>query len=549
MGDSAVDERSSLLRNDQGTLEDIEQRRQTYNNSLRRISSANLPPYHEDLPHDDDEPTASAATIWTIVPVSLLGVFVANLDGSLIIASSQQIASEFNALSSASWLVTSFVLALCASQPLYGKLSDIFGRRSNLTASYIFFAAGCFLCGIGQEYWQVIVGRAISGVGGAGMTALVSIIIADVVPVRKVASWRSYVNIAATTGRALGGPLGGVLCDTLGWRWCFYGQVPPTIIGLLLILWKLPNKTVKTAKPNDETTFKQKLARVDFGGALVLAIAIVSLLLAFQFVNEDVPIAFSIIPGVTFLVGTVLFYFIESRWVKEPIMHIELFTTRATLTAYLLAGLQMSAQFSLFYSVPIYFQIISGSNVGQAGLRLVPAVVGNATAGLIGGYTISKTGRYKLFTLLGNAGGCLGYLLVLIRWRGEIHPAETLYIFLGGFASGTNQSTTFIHLAANLDQSKMAVAGTTLYLIQNLFLLIGIQTSTALVHARLRIGLACGLEGVKHKKKARLQVSLLRRFRADHEPRSSNRPSRASSPYGLYRRGSEKSSFEHTSMG
>ncbi|KIW25980.1 uncharacterized protein PV07_09113 [Cladophialophora immunda] len=497
-----ADETTALLRTDSESS-DFEQ--QSYRTSLRRHSSANLPPYHEEpapaAAKGDAEPS-STLTIWTIVPVSLLGVFVANLDGSLIIASSQQIASEFNALSSASWLVTSFVLALCASQPLYGKLSDIFGRRSNLSVAYIFFAAGCFLCGIGREYWHVVAGRAISGIGGAGMTALVSIIIADVVPVREVASWRSYVNVAATTGRAVGGPLGGWLCDTIGWRWCFYGQVPPTILGLLLILWKLPTRTRKTAKPGEEASFRQKLARVDVIGAVTLIVTIISFLLALEFLNEDLPLAHAVAPTVLFLAFMVLFYIVESRWAKEPILPIELLTSRATLTAYLLAGLQMTAQFSLFYSVPIYFQIVSGSSVSDAGLRLVPAVVGNATAGLLAGYTISKTGRYKLFTLLGNTGGCLGYLMVLLRWRrGAIHPAETLYTFLGGFASGTNQSTTFIHLAASLEPSKMAIAGTTLYLCHNLFLLIGIQFSTALLHARLRSSLESGLEGVKHKSK------------------------------------------------
>ncbi|EXJ54204.1 hypothetical protein A1O7_09541 [Cladophialophora yegresii CBS 114405] len=504
MADADVDETTALLPADHGALSDDLERRQSYTTSLRRISSANLPPYHEACTPSGDEPS-SALTIWTVVPVSLLGVFVANLDGSLIIASSQQIASEFDALSSASWLVTSFVLALCASQPLYGKLSDIFGRRSNLTVSYIFFAVGCFLCGVGQQYWQVIAGRAISGVGGAGMTALVSIIIADVVPVREVASWRSYVNIAATTGRALGGPLGGVLCDTIGWRWCFYGQVPPTVIGLVLILWKLPNKTVKTAKPDDDHDFpfRQKLARVDVPGALVLMASIVSFLLALEFVTEDLPIAYCVIPGVVSFLSLALFYYIEKRWASEPILPIDLFTNPATLTAYALAGFQMAGQFGLFYSVPIYFQIISGTNVGQAGLRLVPSVVGNATAGLIAGYMISKTGRYKLLTVIANCAGWVGYLLVLLRWgRNTIHhPAETLYIFLGGFATGTDQSTTFVHLAANLDASRMAVAGTTLYLVQNLFLLLGIQLATAILQARLRIRLNEGLDGVRHKKK------------------------------------------------
>lgn len=174
-----------------------------YRAILRRYSSSHLPPYHEHH-QAADEPSTSVA-IWTVVPVSLLGVFVANADGSLVVASSQQIASEFNTLSNASWIITSFILAQCATQPLYGKLSDIFGRKNNLTVSYLLFAAGCLLCGIGRTYGQVLAGRAVSGMGGAGMTALVSIIIADMVPVREVASWRSYVNVAATVGRALGG--------------------------------------------------------------------------------------------------------------------------------------------------------------------------------------------------------------------------------------------------------------------------------------------------------------------------------------------------------
>jgi uncharacterized membrane protein len=311
----------------------------------------------------------------------------------------------------------------------------------------------------------------------------------------------------------------------------------------------LPNKATKANKPNGSDTFKQKLARVDVAGALALMVSIVSFLLALQFINGDLPIAYPLVPGITCLVNLILFYFVEKLWAKEPIIHIELFTTRTTLTAYLLAGLQMSAQFSVFYSVPIYFQIISGSNVGQAGLRLVPAVVGNATAGLIAGYIISKTGRYKLFTLIGDVGGCIGYLLVLLRWRGAVHPAETLYIFLGGFASGTNQSTTFIHLAASLDPSKMAVAGTALYLIQNLFLLIGIQLSTALLHARLRIRLNAGLEGVKHKKQVGLRMRTATLAHSDHVYRLLNLPSRALSRSGHCRPGSRRLLLGRTSMG
>ena len=247
----APDESTKLLRrlSDASAVSDPENVHQ-----IRRRSSLALQGVIEDYEDDDGglDKTGDTSGIWTTVPVLLIGVFVANADGSLVIASSQSIASEFNALSGASWLVTTYVLAQCATQPLYGKLSDIFGRKDNLAVSYIFFAMGCLLCAVSSAYWQVLAGRAISGIGGAGMTALVSIIIADMVPVRNVAAWRGFVNVAATVGRSLGGPVGGWLIDTVGWRWSFGGQVPLTMIGLLLLLWRVPAHTDKRHEAEQE---------------------------------------------------------------------------------------------------------------------------------------------------------------------------------------------------------------------------------------------------------------------------------------------------------
>lgn len=164
--------------------EDAENLRHAHGAALRRNSSASLQPeyhqhrssikhWHEDADNEVEEQPPKSS-MWTVIPVLLLGVFVANADGSLVIASGQHIASEFQQLSQASWIVTSYVLAQAASQPLYGKLSDIFGRKNNLIAAYIFFTIGCLLCGIAREYWILLAGRVISGVGGAGMTAVVS---------------------------------------------------------------------------------------------------------------------------------------------------------------------------------------------------------------------------------------------------------------------------------------------------------------------------------------------------------------------------------------
>ena len=151
------------------------------------------------------------------------------------------------------------------------------------------------------------------------------------------------------------------------------------------------------------------------------------------------------------------------------------------------------------YSVPIYFQIATGASVTVAGAHLVPAVVGNATAGLLSGYIITKTGRYKTLTTIGSAVASLGYLLLIIRWKGQTGWVEGLYIFFGGFGAGTLQSTTFVHLAASLDHSEIAIAGTAHYLAGSIFILTGVQLSQTVVHTRLRVLLSSSLEGYKHK--------------------------------------------------
>ncbi|KAK6835038.1 MFS general substrate transporter [Apiospora arundinis] len=174
----------------------------------------------------------SSSTVLKVVLVLLVGTITANGDSSLVLATHPTIASEFNALSSSSWLFVSFSLAGAATQTLSGKLSDIYGRRSLLVLAYVLFAAGCALVGSGKSMGMVILGRVISGCGGSALNVLAVLII--------TATWQSGVNLAATTGRSLGGPVGGWLADTVGWRWSFLGQVPLFLIAIALCLAWFP---------------------------------------------------------------------------------------------------------------------------------------------------------------------------------------------------------------------------------------------------------------------------------------------------------------------
>lgn len=146
-------------------------------------------------------------------------MFVSQADQSLVLATYGKVSSDFGSLRFGPWLMSAYVLAQCAVQPLYGKLSDIYGRKPCLQASYALFAMGTLGVGLARSFGEAVAGRAIQGVGGAGMVSLVSILITDIVPMHEVGSFRSYVNILATVGRGSGGAIGGLLTQWLGWRW------------------------------------------------------------------------------------------------------------------------------------------------------------------------------------------------------------------------------------------------------------------------------------------------------------------------------------------
>jgi MFS family permease len=189
----------------------------------------------------------------------------------------------------------------------------------------------------------LILGRVVSGLGSSGMTALVSILITDLVPLRDVASWRSYVNIAATTGRSIGGPLGGWLADTVGWRWSFLGQAPLAGIAIVLIAITLPSHAARANKVEPK---KNNLARIDFLGALFMALTILSFLFPLEIGGNRLPWHHPLILG---LFGgaclfAAVFVTIEDKWAREPIIPLLLFRHKDVVMSFLVMTCQSAAQ-------------------------------------------------------------------------------------------------------------------------------------------------------------------------------------------------------------
>lgn len=445
----------------------------------------------------------------------LLGTFMSQVDWTFVLASYSTVASEFNDLSSGSWMLSVYILAQCAVQPLYGKLSDIYGRKSCLQASYVFFTIGTAGCGLAWSMAAVIAFRTIQGAGGAGMVSMVSIIITDLVPMHEVASLRSYVNVLQTVGRSAGGVIGGLLTQTIGWRWAFLCQVPFMIVAMLLVQWRLE---VPIKYGPREQSKQEKLKRVDFFGAFSLCLAILGLCFVLevggQKVKWDSPIIFAFV-GVSVLAGTA-FVFNASR-VPEPIFPLRLLTHFDVVTYYVITLLQVILQMSLTLTVPLYWQATTLASPGETGLYLIPAFAGNTLGGLFSGYWIKHTGRFKLPTVLGPIAGICCMVLCLLTWNGHGGAWKSIFIFPGGLGMGIISSSVFVGLAASVPEEDVAIAGSGMYLCVNIGGVAGTAAGSAVYEAALRRGLQSALMGQANGGNVRvndkLACSLIKRTR------------------------------------
>jgi MFS family permease len=442
------------------------------------------------------------ASVGRIVCVLLIGSFISNADSSLLWATHPLIASEFNALHDSSWLIASFALAQAVSQPLYGKLSDIYGRKSMILLAYTFFAVGLVMVGIGQSMTTLILGRVISGAGSSGMTSLVSILITDLVPLRDVATWRSYVNVVATTGRSIGGPLGGWMADTVGWRWSFLGQAPIACVAMILIATTVPSRSSHEAQTE---TRRSNMARIDFLGAICMTLSILGFLLPLEIGGDRVawssPTIVLLFAGA--IVSGLLFLAVEGWIAKEPIVPLPLLRHRDMVVSSFVMLCQCAAQTALMFAVPLYFQVTSNVSNTVAGAHLVPAVVGNALGGIISGAVINRTGRYKVMVLIATTSASIGYFLLIVRWHGGTNWFESLYIFPCGFAMGVVQSALFISVQAGIQPEFAAIAASMLYLTSPTGSVAGLAVASAVLQGTLKQGLGQRLDklGYDERKK------------------------------------------------
>ncbi|KAH8172466.1 major facilitator superfamily protein [Sarocladium implicatum] len=432
---------------------------------------------------------SSKKGIWLLCPL-FIGVFIANADTSLVLATYTTISSDFSSLGKSSWLLTAYMLSMCSIQPLYGKLSNIFGRKALLIFAYILFGIGNVICGMAPSMGTAIAGRFVAGAGGAGMSSVVSYLIADLMPIREVATYRSYVNIVTTIGRSCGGPLGGKLTEMIGWRWTFLCQAPPTVAAILLVAYFIPSTAPATSE-NSKRSLREQIQRIDFIGSFFLCTTIILLLLPVTMGGNQVPWTHPMIQSLFTSAGVacLLFVLIESRWAVEPVFPLMLLRRWDIVAPYGVLLLQNMAQTFMMYSIPLYFQVTANASPSVAGYYLIPAVVGNTVGGLWTAAYIKKHGLVKSPTNLAALVAGLCHALIVARWNGATGVFEACYAFLGGLGTGAAHASTFIAVTVATSEEELAIAGGGLYLCGGLGSVLGVAAADSTLRAVFKLDL------------------------------------------------------------
>jgi len=365
--------------------------------------------------------------ILTIVAGLMMGMFLAALDQTIVSSAMRVIADNLHDLAGQAWVVTAYLITSTIVTPLYGKLSDIYGRKPFFTAAILIFLFGSILCTFATSMPMLAGFRAIQGLGAGGLFSLALAIIGDIVPPRERAKYQGYFLAVFGTSSVLGPVVGGFfagqsqILGVTGWRWVFLVNVPIGIAALFVV-----NHTLHLRHTRLDH-------RIDFGGAAALTIGLVPLLLVAQqgqgwgWTSGQSMLCYGI--G---LMGAIAFFLVERSMGGEALLPLALFTNKTvgvTSIASVILGLGM---FGGLACLPLYLQIVKGATPTSAGLMLLPMTLGMMGGSILSGQIISRTGRYRQFPIIGCAllvGSLFGFHFVgadTVLWQTMI-----LMLFFG----------------------------------------------------------------------------------------------------------------------
>jgi EmrB/QacA subfamily drug resistance transporter len=401
-------------------------------------------------PIDKEAAKAEHRRIMVILSALMLGMALAALDQTIVATALPTIAGDLHGLNHLSWVVTAYLLTTCISTPLWGKLGDLYGRKSLFQLAIVIFLVGSMLSGLSQSMAELIAFRALQGVGAGGLMVGAQAIMGDVVSARQRGKYMGYFGVVFGVTNVAGPLLGGFFTEHLSWRWIFYINLPLGIVALFVVATSL------------HLPVKRVPHKIDWAGTAFLSFGVTCIILLTTWAGSEYawgsPVI--IVTGLLALLSLGIFCFIETK-ASEPVIPLWLFKNR-TFTA--TSGVGFIIGFSMFGAIiylPLYLQIVHGSSPTLSGLQLLPMICGMLLTFITSGRIVTRTGRYKVFPVVGTGVLAVGLLSLTRLGPHTPYPQVAVYMFITGLGIGLVMQILVVAVQNAVPHAALGVATAT----------------------------------------------------------------------------------------